>query len=382
MTDEEKNDFKISPGLGGPSKTIYQRVLKKIYGNENGAEVIEMLHNNPAHAVPVVLKRLKQKDEEWKRLQRDWNKVWREIDSKNYYKALDYQGVIFKTNDKKNMSIKELVGEIEAIHNDQMIGTVELQEPQLVYQFKNKKVFKDVTRVLYSYFERQTTYGHEDCAVMKAFIEMFLPVFFDVPDVLPEKEQSQDIMLDDEDEDVDDEDAMDEDVDDDDEDNETQHSYDSSTDSRSTKRGANYGRRNGRRSPRHKPNDEDHQKLLKDVLTKKLKSITETKPAEPKIQQLPAEDDDDLTEDSGREQKIYNLFGNTTFYCFFRLFQVCYDRLYQMKQLDKEYRTNGADAKALTKAALKLDISSIEYNSKRYLILLVECLLIFFFFFF
>ncbi|KAK4516705.1 Global transcription regulator sge1 [Mucor velutinosus] len=360
MTDEEKNDFKVSPGLGGPSKAIYQRVLKKIYGNQTGAEVIDMLHNSPAHAVPVVLKRLKQKDEEWRRQQREWNKVWREIESKNYYKALDYQGVIFKTNDKKNMSIKQLVNEIEAIHHDQ----TETQEPQLKYQLKNKKVFKDVTRVLYSYFERQTTYGHEDCAVMKAFIEMFLPVFFDVPDVLPEKEPSQDIMLDDEDEDVDD-DVDGDDADDDDEDNDTQHSYDSSTDSRSTKRG--YTRRNGRRSPRHKPNDEDHQKLLKDVLTKKLKSITETKTgaAEPKIQQLPAEEEEE--EDVAmaypdREQKIYNLFGNTTFYCFFRLFQVCYDRLYQMKQLDRAYRTNGPEAKALTKAALDLHVTGKDYN--------------------
>ncbi|CAO3629799.1 unnamed protein product [Mucor fragilis] len=364
MTDEEKSDFKVSPGLGGPSKAIYQRVLKKIYGSETGAEVIDMLHNSPAHAVPVVLKRLKQKDEEWRRLQREWNKVWREIESKNYYKALDYQGVIFKTNDKKNMSIKQLVSEIEAIHHDQ----TETQEPQLKYQFKNKKVFKDVTRVLYSYFERQTVYGHEDCAVMKAFIEMFLPVFFDVPDVLPEKEPSQDIILDDEDQDVDD-DVDDDDVDEDDEDNDTQHSYDSSSDARSTKRAVNYARRSGRRSPRHKPNDEDHQKLLKDVLTKKLKSITETKAAaaatESKVQQLPTEEEEE--EDTGmayseREQKIYNLFGNTTFYCFFRLFQVCYDRLYQMKQLDRAYRTNGAEAKAATKAALELRVVSKDYN--------------------
>ena len=53
----------------GTSKTIYQRVIKKIYDKERGAEILEALHNNPAVAVPVVLKRLKQKDEEWKRAQ-------------------------------------------------------------------------------------------------------------------------------------------------------------------------------------------------------------------------------------------------------------------------------------------------------------------------
>lgn len=69
MSEEEKNAFKLPPGLGGPSKTIYQRIIKKIYGKEQGASVIEMLHTNPAQSVPVVLKRLKQKDEEWKRSQ-------------------------------------------------------------------------------------------------------------------------------------------------------------------------------------------------------------------------------------------------------------------------------------------------------------------------
>lgn len=53
----------------GTSKTIYQRTIKKVYDKERGAEIIEALHNNPAVAIPVVLKRLKQKDEEWKRAQ-------------------------------------------------------------------------------------------------------------------------------------------------------------------------------------------------------------------------------------------------------------------------------------------------------------------------
>jgi paired amphipathic helix protein Sin3a len=69
MPEEEKKNFKLPVGLGGPSKTIYQRIIKKIYGKEQGTEVIEMLHRHPAQAVPVVLKRLKQKDEEWRKAQ-------------------------------------------------------------------------------------------------------------------------------------------------------------------------------------------------------------------------------------------------------------------------------------------------------------------------
>lgn len=66
LTPEEKAKFKLEPGLGGQSM-IYQRIIKKVYDVEKGLEVIDALHNNPCTAVPVVLKRLRQKDEEWKR---------------------------------------------------------------------------------------------------------------------------------------------------------------------------------------------------------------------------------------------------------------------------------------------------------------------------
>lgn len=69
MSLDDRARFKLPEGLGGTSKTIYQRIIKKIYDKERGLEVIDALHNNPVMAVPVVLKRLKQKDEEWKKSQ-------------------------------------------------------------------------------------------------------------------------------------------------------------------------------------------------------------------------------------------------------------------------------------------------------------------------
>ncbi|KAI7907495.1 uncharacterized protein BX663DRAFT_424720 [Cokeromyces recurvatus] len=332
MMEDEKINFKLSPGLGGPSKTIYQRIIKKIYGKVQGAEIIDMLHNHPAQTVPVVLKRLRQKDEEWRRSQREWNKVWREVEIKNYYKALDYQGIVFKTNDRKMMSVKYLVNQIEALRLDQINDENQLgnMEPQLIYEFKSKKVFKDVTRVLYSYFDRQTLYGHEDCEIMKAFIEMFLPIFFDVPDVLPEPKQDSvtDISLEEEEEeegrgggeeeereDIDGNETME---DEDEEDNDTQNSYDST-----------------------------------DTSLKKQKII---------VKEDNNEEEEEMM-DPHKEQKIYNFFGNPTFYCFFRLFQMCYERLYKMKQIDRDYRYNGEKAKLMTKAALELNITSATFNS-------------------
>lgn len=69
MSESEKKSFKLPPGLGGQSMTIYQRVIKKVYGKEQGEEIINMLHSNPVHTVPVVVKRLLQKNDEWKKSQ-------------------------------------------------------------------------------------------------------------------------------------------------------------------------------------------------------------------------------------------------------------------------------------------------------------------------
>lgn len=69
MSEADKKTYKLTPGLGGQSLAIYQRVIKKVYGHEQGEEIIDMLHNNPVETVPVVLKKLKEKDEEWKKEQ-------------------------------------------------------------------------------------------------------------------------------------------------------------------------------------------------------------------------------------------------------------------------------------------------------------------------
>jgi paired amphipathic helix protein Sin3a len=44
-----------------------------------GNEVLELLRKNPAVAIPTVLARLKQKDEEWRRARLELNKGWKEV---------------------------------------------------------------------------------------------------------------------------------------------------------------------------------------------------------------------------------------------------------------------------------------------------------------
>jgi paired amphipathic helix protein Sin3a len=84
---------------------LHIRSIERIYGDK-GTDVLDALYNSPAVTIPVILKRLKQKDHEWTKARREWNKIWREVNEKNYYKALDHQSFFFKQNDKKNLSPK------------------------------------------------------------------------------------------------------------------------------------------------------------------------------------------------------------------------------------------------------------------------------------
>jgi paired amphipathic helix protein Sin3a len=119
MTPEERAIFRLTPDLGGRSRSIHQKIIKRVYGRENAQEVLQSLQDNPSVAVPVVLDRLKQVDAEWRKNKREWEKVWREVDSRNFYKSLDHQGVAFKANDKKAITGKALLAEIERTKEEQ-----------------------------------------------------------------------------------------------------------------------------------------------------------------------------------------------------------------------------------------------------------------------
>ena len=67
---------------------------------------MDVLRKNASLALPVILTRLKQKQEEWARCRSDFNKVWAEIYAKNYHKSLDHRSFYFKQQDTKSLSTK------------------------------------------------------------------------------------------------------------------------------------------------------------------------------------------------------------------------------------------------------------------------------------
>lgn len=182
MTQEEKTNFRLQPGLGGQSKTIYQRIIKKVYEKERGLEVIEHLHTQPALAVPVVLKRLKQKDEEWKAAQREWQKVWRDQTQRAFWRSLDHMGITVKTNDKKAHTAKALFADIQAKyreqHDSRLSSSTPVPEYQLRYKMDDVGVMLDASRLLALSLEHNSQFSISDRDKIDGFIKSFIPLFF------------------------------------------------------------------------------------------------------------------------------------------------------------------------------------------------------------
>ncbi|KAF9666412.1 hypothetical protein SADUNF_Sadunf16G0226700 [Salix dunnii] len=88
------------------------RCIERLYG-DHGLDVMDILRKNPSLALPVILTRLKQKEEEWTRCRIDFNKVWAEIYAKNHYKSLDHRSFYFKQQDSKNLSTKWAVVKLD-----------------------------------------------------------------------------------------------------------------------------------------------------------------------------------------------------------------------------------------------------------------------------
>ena len=186
MSPEERAAFRLKPDLGGSCKAVYSKALRRIYGKDAGVEVMRGLQECPSVAVPVVLARVKQKYEEATRYQREWNRTWREIDCKNFYKALDSQGISFKATDKKSITTKSFVQEIEAEKGKQtkdrdvkgktFYGS---PGPQLQYEMRDPEVLEDVEKMIYSFLDHShPTYSQSERRSVEKFLHSFVQVLF------------------------------------------------------------------------------------------------------------------------------------------------------------------------------------------------------------
>ncbi|XP_074557091.1 paired amphipathic helix protein Sin3-like 3 isoform X3 [Curcuma longa] len=184
MMQDPANPIRIEDHL----TSLNMRCIERLYG-DHGLDVMDVIQKNASLALPVILTRLKQKQEEWSRCRSDFNKVWAEIYAKNYHKSLDHRSFYFKQQDSKNLSTKTLLAEIKEINDkmkkdDDILHAVAAKNrhpiiPNMEFKYADVDVHDDLYRIIkYSSGEVCTSSDQLD-KVMKlwsTFLESLLGV--------------------------------------------------------------------------------------------------------------------------------------------------------------------------------------------------------------
>ena len=182
LSEGDRARFVIDEKLGGQSKAIPTRIINKIYGPPAGKTIMAQMIARPAAVMPIVLNRLKQKLEEWKQSQREWEKVWREQTQKFFWKSLDHQGINAKNLDKKNFQPKTLTAEIQAKFDERKkIREAGYQqvEHQFEYQFTQPETILDASHlILFALAKDHTVYNSGEQERIAAFLTRFVTSFF------------------------------------------------------------------------------------------------------------------------------------------------------------------------------------------------------------
>ncbi|KAK7317565.1 hypothetical protein RJT34_01912 [Clitoria ternatea] len=164
---------------------IHLRCIERLYG-DHGLDVMDLLKKNASLVLPIMLTRLKQKQDEWARCRADLNKVWADIYAKNYHKSLDHRSFYFKQQDTKSLSTKALLAEIKDIsekkrkEDDVLLaiaaGNRQPIIPHMEFVYPDPEIHEDLYQLIkYSCGEMCTTEQLDK--VMKIWTTFLEPMF-------------------------------------------------------------------------------------------------------------------------------------------------------------------------------------------------------------
>lgn len=333
MGEAERAQFTLPVGLGGQSEAIYQRVIKKIYDRQRGEKVIRDMFERPCQVLPIVLYRLKQKLEEWKACQREWDKVWREQMQRAYWRSLDHQAIATKQSDKKLFIAKNIQQEIQAkFEEGQNLRKAGWNPPRYQREatFDDVDAILDASHLLILYFDRGTTGFGSDTQKLIAFVKDFIPVFFGM-----DREVFHDYL-----------DELSNGTTPEEMDTDNFAADDTSSSSRkalNTKKMDLLREALERRSEKGKQNKEDGVTASLDTNpdAARAPSAPVSEPEEFDVAELkwmehPGQGNFNLereyTLNEKYKKKVHHLYANLNIYCFFRTFEILYQRLLHVKQ--------------------------------------------------
>ncbi|XP_020098720.1 paired amphipathic helix protein Sin3-like 5 isoform X2 [Ananas comosus] len=131
--------------------------IERLYG-EYGLDFIDILHNNPSSALPVLLKHLKKKKNELLWCEASQNKVWAKIIAKYHLKSLDYCGPYFKQHDPTAFSDEVLLAEIKEANEKKrnkgrlipsnITGNTAIKTPDMEFDYIELDIHEDLYDII------------------------------------------------------------------------------------------------------------------------------------------------------------------------------------------------------------------------------------------
>eukprot|EP01080_Neovahlkampfia_damariscottae_P009115 gene9115-1205_t len=147
-------------------REIHRASIARIYGDK-GHEILEGLRKNPQVAIPIILRRLNQKDQEWSRARKELNKFWREVYEKNHKKSFETRSIELKNQEKKFLNPKNLLADIEELNSYNR--TIQVKAEQLAI---HHDIFSIILQV--------SDLNDEQNEKLKIFWKTFLLPFLDI----------------------------------------------------------------------------------------------------------------------------------------------------------------------------------------------------------
>ena len=118
------------------------------------------------------------------RFQREWEKVWREQTNKIFWKSLDHQGINVKSADKRQFQPKVLQTEIQVRYEEQRRQRIapwnNVPKYQFKYRFDDVDVIYDACHLILTHLHYMYSANEVDKTRLETFIKTFIPTFFDI----------------------------------------------------------------------------------------------------------------------------------------------------------------------------------------------------------
>lgn len=182
----EQSKFKILPNS---ISTLHRITIRNLYGNR-GPEMEKMFMEHPAFIIPIVLARLKQKDNEWAIVKTQWTRKWRRLYEDYFLKSLDHEGVNSKYEQKRRLTPQDILEDLNTKFmrrsKDGSSQNVVPEVPDFTITIGNSLVYADARALITTVADRMFSYQDGPRDRVMEMLNVLDSIFSPAPPPQPE----------------------------------------------------------------------------------------------------------------------------------------------------------------------------------------------------